>query len=139
MYFVDQAKTVLLKKMLAGDDVAFDVRLIKSNTTEIPGRVWADLTEADFVGYAPWTPASYSTPTINGADEGETDGPVITFTAGLLLGAQTIYGIALTWLDTDNVTRRLCMYHKFTTPQSVAISGDTVVARIDLFTQNLVP
>lgn len=102
--------------------------------------VLGDLTEADFSGYADVdiaTPA-WPAPATNLANEAESDGPTITFTAtaGTPL-PQTCY---LVYVEvSDGVAPFLFAVGRFSPGKTVTLAGDTITVKLNWFAWNGTP
>lgn len=90
----------------------------------------ADLTEADFVGYAPLAGVAFPAAIVNGLGHGETLSPVLTWTAGALAGPQTIYAAYMTITVSGSV--ELIFYRRFGVPESVFNPGDVIQKKMNI-------
>ena len=130
---VNEGFVRLLKKILLDSDVNFAVRLFKAGPGAIAlTTVIGDLTECDFPGYAAKTAIAFPTPTINGSNEAESDGPDLVWTRGAGAGSQQAKGIYATFED-DTGTTRLLFAEFFTAPVTIDTAGQTVTRSINAF------
>lgn len=137
---VNTGKLLLLDLMLHGQDGVFKVHLDKNAAPPAEARtvVLGDMVEATFAGYAALDFSTMGAPAINGANEGESDGPTFTWTEAGGPVTQTCKALYITALDHLGV-RKLVFYALFAHPESVAVNGDTIEKIVNLFTDNLVP
>lgn len=142
MIFVNEGKKLLLDALRLGNALAIKIDLLKGATpAEAATVVWADVSALvmTFDGYAQKDMTGYSAATIDGAVEGETDSPLLTWTAGAgIAGAQTVSGIAVHAADAGAV-QRLIGYEKVAGGPSVVNPADTLKWYINLFDQNFTP
>lgn len=100
----------------------------------------ADVTEANFPGYAQVDVATpvWPPPATNLANEAESDGPTITFTAtGGAPLPQTCYGVYV--FMSDGVTPYLFAFGRFSPGKTVTIAGDTITVKLNWFAWNGTP
>lgn len=130
----------LLNKIIADTDFDLQVRVAQNNPgTADADLVLADLTEADFAGYAAQAASGiFPGAALNGSDEAESDSPTIQYTEAGGPETQTCY---LAYIDFKDVsdTRRLLAVARFPSPQVVNIDGDMIQFTLNLFAWNGVP
>lgn len=131
----------VLGGIIAGNITAGWIRLSKVNPSPADADlVLSDLTEADFSGYAAkaLNGVSFPTPTLNVSDEGESDSPNITWTAGS--GSplpQTCYMVYITLIIGG--VEYLYGVGRFSPGKTVTAGGDTIVVKLNLFAWDGVP
>lgn len=141
MPVVNEGKIELLMHLTHENTPAFKVKLFTDDLTPDHNTVIGDLTEPTFFGYGvtPLYTLGFPTPTINGDDEGETDGPTITWTAaGDPSSPDVIHGIFVT-IQRPSQPEFLFWAERFTDPITIALDGDQVQKKLNWFDDNLVP
>lgn len=131
----------LLRYLLRSSAIQTKIGLFANNYTPVPATVQADLTEATFAGYAriDATSITWPDPAINGDDQGESDGPTITWTCTAAPGSpETIYGLFVLFTDESAAIRTLFAF-RFASPTVITLSGDLVSKKLNWFDANLVP
>ncbi len=130
----------ILDKLLQDSDFDAKVRVAKNNpSTADADLVLADLTEADFGGYAAQATAGlFPSSALNGASEAESDSPTLEFTATGAGLPQTCYLGYIDFKDQAD-TRRLLAVGRFPTAQTVTVSGDKIRFTFNLFAWNGTP
>jgi hypothetical protein len=138
---VDEGLITLLDNFLLGFTTTARIRLFANNVTVDASTVIGDLTEATFPGYAYilTTAVGFPTPTINGSDQAETDGPTMTWTCTSTPGSpETVYGLYVT--STDSFSNpKLIFAVNFAVPQTITTTGDAVEKVMNWYTQDLEP
>lgn len=105
----NQAEIGLLNEILNDPDKAVTARLFQNNPGAADEDVTlADLTEADFDGYAEIEPITWDTIASNGDEEAETLSDVLEWERSAGAGGdQTVYGIYLTYTSYDSADKLL--------------------------------
>jgi len=102
------------------------VKLFKNDVPVVPGMVLADLTEADFVGYAPIILADSWLAGVSQLNEMLQVQPVLSqFTAGALAGDQIVYGYYL--VDTTELILKGVV--RFDTPFTFTTLGQKLLVK----------
>lgn len=136
---VDEGLINLLGNLLASFNAPATIRLFNNNVTVVAGTVIGDLTEATFTGYAGKAISSvaFPTPTINGSDQAESDGPTMTWTCTSTPGSpETIYGLYVTFTDQFS-NPKLLFAANFAAPEVITTSGDSINKIMNWFAQDL--
>ena len=94
----------------------------------------ADITEADFVGYAAQTGVVVPASIIDSFFHGDAFTPVLTWTAGAIVGSQTIFGLYVTMQF--GLSNSLIFFRRFAAPVTIAIAGETVVKQVNLLSDD---
>lgn len=142
MLFVNEGKKCILDWIKYSSTVVVSIELITDAAiAEAPTVTYAGFTLATFGGYANIniTGGGWPNASINGSVEGESDGPLLTWTATGVPLPQTIYGLIVVGLAHDGVTPLCLFYHKFAVTQTVTIAGDTITATVKLFSDDFTP
>lgn len=138
MYTHDGMKK-LLNVMLNDADLGHKIHLFKNDYTPVNTTLLADLTEADFTGYAAKDAVAESAPVINGNDEAYSTSGVLDFVSTADMNpVQRVYGVYVTFLDAT-ATRVLLTATRFDNWQTIALSGDKVRLTMDWFLQRYNP
>lgn len=137
----NEGKLELLRMFLLNSSPALYVRLFLDDITPDEDTVFADFTEPSFAGYAaiPTTSITWPDPAINGDEEGESDGPTITWTKSAdALPPQVVHGI---WISFQRGGGSPVVFwaDRFTDPITITDAGDEVQKKLNWFDQNLVP
>jgi hypothetical protein len=88
-------KATLLQLLVATLN-GYKIHLFKNNLTPTDASVIGDFTEADFTGYASQNLTTFATAFLNGANQGETDAGLYTFTQSGSTTTNNIYGYYVT-------------------------------------------
>lgn len=120
-----ESRKAILDQVLGATRTGLTIRLAKANPVPDDEDVTlGDLTECDFVGYAAQTPA-WSAPTLDGDDVANSETGVLEFTAGILLGPQTIYAVYATRLSAvDGSTNVLICFDRLTATVTLSNPGE---------------
>lgn len=101
------------------------IYLLKNLPALTPDLGYGDLIEADFVGYARGTVAAADWEVVPESDGGFSivnTGPTVNFTAGALVGDQTVYGIAIS----NETSIKLLSVILFDEPYTFVTPGQTL-------------
>lgn len=140
--FVNQGKLEMLRAITLNlPTELIRIRLYKALgggfTGDNAGVVLTDLTECDFPGYAAKDPSSFTGLSINGANEGEIDSGLLTWTRSSTGSPQTVLGLYVTFkCPAVNV---LLFMHHFAASITLDTAGQTVEKYVNLFDDNLIP
>lgn len=94
----------------------------------------AGVTAATFVGYAAGTPA-FGAAAIDGNGNALAAGSTVTFTAGAVVGSQTILG----WYLYDSSTAKLLFIELFSAPLVINATGQTITVNPNWYRGQLAP
>lgn len=138
MYTHDGMKK-LMNVVLNSADLGHKIHLFKNDYTPINTTLLADLTEADYPGYAAKDAVAESAPVINGDDESYSTSGVMDFVSDDDTDpVQRVYGVYVTFLDITD-TRVLLAATRFDNWQTIALEGDKVRLTQDWFMQRYDP
>lgn len=99
--------------------------LFKNNLTPVPGTVFANLTEANFSGYASG-PVTWGTPFTDGAGKAVMIGTTITFTHNGGGTPNDIYGYAILTQDITLAWFIICAERLSSPPKVMTNNGDSI-------------
>jgi len=136
MTLTETARVSILQAILDGLGSPM-IRLSKTNpaVTEAEA-VITDFTEADFEGYAAKDLSAFAAASLNGADQGQTDSSVLTWTRTSTGTAQTLYWLYITW-DPLGEGDELLACHKFAASGTLVNADEEVNKQISLYCDNL--
>lgn len=136
---VNDGLLALLRFFLRRSEVDAEVGLFVNDVTPTAATVLGDLTEAAWSGYArqELRALTWPDPTINGDDQGETDGPEFAFVASADLGSEILnYGLFITMRD-DAGTEKLFFAQRFAVPNPVEFDDDEVRKKLNFYDADL--
>jgi len=140
---VNEGKLALINGIFRRSEFVPKLHLYKTLgggfTGDNSGVVLANLTEADFPGYAFVALDTFlaTAPTINGANEGEVDSPLVTWTRSSTGSPQTVLGLHITLLIAG--ATKLVFMHHFATSITLDTAGQVVEKYVNIFDDNLIP
>lgn len=136
---VDEGLIALLRYLLRSSAIATKIGLFSNDYTPTVATVLGDLTEPSFAGYSQIDAdgVTWPDPTINGSDQGESDGPTLTWTCTADPGSPVdVHGIFVQ-INDETGTHRLFFAFRFAAPVTIAANGDEVNKSLNWFGQNL--
>lgn len=136
--FPDASLNYLLDFLLSNTGAAVTYHLFKNNATITSATVLGDLTESDFPGYTSQAATEPGAAT-DGSHEAVSTGNTLTWTCtSNPTPAQQAFGLYVTFVDNTSTTR-LLRADKFTSPVSIAFTGDQVQKKVDFYFEDYTP
>lgn len=137
--FTREALINILDYFLDDADVALTYHLFQNNHTVDEETELADLTEADFDGYAAKAAENEAEPTINVSEEAVSAGGELTWTkTGAPEAVQQIYGVYVTFVDEAAATVLFAAWN-LPAPVAIAVAGNEVKITVDWHAKDYVP
>ena len=137
--FTHQCLTNILDFLLDSPDIEVTYHLFKNNVTIDEDTVLADLTEADFDGYAALDAVNEPEPTINGSDEAQSLGEELEWVkTGAPEAVQQIYGVYVTFQNEVPATKLFAAFN-LPAPVAIAVAGNNVKVKVDWYAKNFTP
>jgi len=137
----DEGLKAAVHTLLKSTGLTVAIKLFKNDVTIDSATVLADLTEADFPGYASKLTSDivWLGPDIDGGGLGRMRSPELVWTASSAPGSpQTIYGIHIIVVD-PGPSSRLFFAEAFAEPIVITLSGDEVKRKVTLFDVEFIP
>lgn len=129
------ARISLLEYLLSDPGLNAKFRLVANNVVVADKDVTlADIIEATFVGYAALTGIVFPTPIIDFAEHGDTISPTLTWTAGAIVGPQTIYAMYIT--VTMGGLDELLWFRRFGIPTVLMNPGEQVQKKANMLSDD---
>jgi hypothetical protein len=136
--FPNVGLVAIIDEILVNSGMALTYHLFKNDYTPVAGSVLADFTESTFGGYAAQTVTEPGSSIVTGP-EAESAGNDITFTkTGAPETAQQAFGIYVTFTNSAS-TVKLLMAWRFSSPTTIAFTGDFVKKKVDWYAKDFAP
>lgn len=139
MTITEEGKVNLLRQLLGNSFGGITIRLAKVMPAVAEKLMtFASITESDFGGYDPIVPTDWPDPTINASDEAESDDTTLLWTSSGVILIQDVVGLYIT-CPGASYSDYVLAAHKFTSPVTISMAGQTVAKNINAYLTNLVP